>query len=157
MQNKNEKLVGLGLFLFLLREIKSCILFSLSFPLPFTQGKPCIYRRETGHTFSIYKWLNLVLEHAQKSSLQQSDVRLCVPLQYMEILVAMRTRLLLHWGFCTLLWRSASILPHWSSSVAGRPGPGWVALTLQTTATAAASGPQLAPSLPWKQMCKTVR
>lgn len=85
-----------GLFLFLLREIKCCILFSLTFPLPFTQGKPYTYRHENGHAFSIYKGLNLVLEYAQKSSLQQSDVRLCVPLQYMEILVTMRTRLLLH-------------------------------------------------------------
>lgn len=59
--------------------------------LPFTGGNI----QENGHTFFIYKGLNLVLEYAQKSSLQQSDVRLCVPLQYMEILVAMRTRLLL--------------------------------------------------------------
>lgn len=119
-----------GLFLFLLRERKFSILFSPTFPLLFTQGRLCTYRHENGHAFSIYKRLNLVFEYAQKSSLQQSDVRLCVPLQYMEILVTMRTRLLLCWGFCTLLWRHASILPHWSSSAAGCPVPNWVALTL---------------------------
>lgn len=67
---------------------------SLFFSL-FTGGKAYSYIHGHGHTFFIYKGLNLVFEYAQKSSLQQSDVRLCVPLQYMEILVAMRTRLLL--------------------------------------------------------------
>lgn len=125
MQTENEKLGVSGLFLLWLREIQFCILFSFPVLLPFTGGNI----QENGHTFFIYKGLNLVLEYAQKSSLQQSDVRLCVPLQYMEILVAMRTRLLLCWGFCTLLGRHASILPHWSGSAAACPVPGWVALT----------------------------